>query len=113
MPRSSLCRIDSGRFPCDNSATAIACSSRGNIVPELLGIAVRESSTIPFWSEHAEGRSIEALRHVVPPNTAVERPRDHVSSAPHACIMKWRTCGAPASTYHGPLQLLVRRLAQR
>ena len=25
-------------------------------------------------------------------------------------IMKWRTCGAHAMTYHGPLQLLVRRL---
>ena len=25
--------------------------------------------------------------------------------------MKWRTCGAPATTYHGPLQLLVSRHA--
>jgi hypothetical protein len=27
--------------------------------------------------------------------------------------MKWRACCAPATPYHGPLQLLVRRLARR
>src|SRR5262245_57032369 len=34
-------------------------------------------------------------RQIVPPNAAVQRPRDN----------------APAPTYHGPLQLLVSRLA--
>jgi hypothetical protein len=29
------------------------------------------------------------------------------------CIMEWRACGATAMPYHRPLQLLVRRLAQR
>jgi hypothetical protein len=33
--------------------------------------------------------------------------------ARRTCIMKWRMCGAPAPTFHRPLQLLVRRLAQR
>src|SRR6185503_15291179 len=30
--------------------------------------------------------------------------------ARRVCTMKWRTCAAPATPYHGPLQLLVRRL---
>jgi hypothetical protein len=29
--------------------------------------------------------------------------------ARRTCIMKWRTCDAPATPYHRPLQLLVRR----
>src|SRR5262245_14906450 len=29
--------------------------------------------------------------------------------ARRVCIMKWRTCGAPAPPYDRPLQLLVRR----
>src|SRR5262245_41311002 len=49
------------------------------------------------------------MRHTLPPNAAVQRLATN-GPARCTCIMKWRTCGAPAPKCHGPLQLLVGRL---
>ena len=112
---SSMSVADRGR-KSGGSHPAHSQPSRLFPMSSTLKLYARAYPDLPLPRHHSSGPVAMPTAQRTPSHVHSGRLTPQLSGgalrcpARRMCIMKWRTCGAHATTYHRPLQLLVRRL---